>query len=140
MISSKDNNSLKSINMTVYVFNQWFVGFIDGEGNFSITIRNNSVISFKFGIKFHIDDKEALEYIKRRLNCGNIYIHPSLTSASFEVNKISDIQTILIPLLEKFPLNGIKFLDYLAFKKAIAIKYDPSIPNYEKSKLIAELK
>lgn len=44
--------------------------------------------------------------------------------ATFVVTKISDIQNILIPIYEEFPLNGIKHLDYLAFKEAICIKLD----------------
>jgi len=136
--SLKHSDSLKPINMTDDEFNQWFTGFIDGEGNFSITIVNNSTISFKLSIKLHVDDKNALEYIKYRLNCGNIYF--SSNSVIFEVNKIDDIQIKLIPLLDKFPLNGVKFLDYLSLKKAIAIKYDLSISKSEKIKLISELK
>ena len=37
----------------------------------------------------------------------------------------SDIQNILIPIYEEFPLNGVKYLDYLAFKEANYIKLDP---------------
>ena len=39
------------------------------------------------------------------------------------MTKIRDIQNILIPILEKFHLNGVKYLDYLAFKEAINIKF-----------------
>ena len=140
MTSSRDNPRAKYIKMTDDEFNQWFTGFTDGEGNFAIIIHNNTVISFRFSIKLHIDDKEALEFIKHRLNCGSVFNRTDLRSASFELNKISDIQTILIPLLDKFPLNGVKYLDYLAFKKAIAIKFDKSLSKSKKLELITTLK
>lgn len=36
----------------------------------------------------------------------------------FTISQLSDIETILIPLFEQFPLNSTKHLDYLAFKEA----------------------
>lgn len=102
-------------------FNQWFAGFVDGEGSFAIIIQKNSVVSFRFGIHLHIDDLEVLEFIKRKLNCGNIFSSTSSSTTSFELNRVKDITTKLIPL-DKFPLNGVKYLDYLAFKNAIEVK------------------
>jgi hypothetical protein len=72
------------------------------------------------------------------LNCGNIYTTNKL--GTFNVKRINDIQNILIPLFDKFPLNGIKYLDYLTFKEAIAIKFDESLSNSEKLQLITDLK
>lgn len=104
-------------------FKEWFVGFTDAEGCFRIGINNkNKVISFNFNINLHIDDLEVLEFIKNKLNCGNVFTNENV--ATFVVTKISDIQNILIPIYEEFPLNGIKHLDYLAFKEAICIKLD----------------
>lgn len=95
----------------------------DAEGCFRIGINNkNKVISFNFNINLHIDDLEVLEFIKNKLNCGNVFTNENV--ATFVVTKISDIQNILIPIYEEFPLNGIKHLDYLAFKEAICIKLD----------------
>jgi hypothetical protein len=110
-------------NMTDSEFKQWFVGFADAEGCFRIAINNkNKVISFNFAILLHMDDREVLEFIKNKLNCGNVYTSES--TVNFVVTKISDIQNILIPIFEEFPLNGVKYLDYLAFKEAINIKLD----------------
>jgi hypothetical protein len=61
--------------------------------------------------------------------------------AHFNVKKINDIKNILIPILEKFPLNGVKYLDYLAFKEAISIKYrEDDLLKSNKLKLITALK
>jgi hypothetical protein len=56
------------------------------------------------------------------------------------LNRISDIHSILIPLFEKFPLNGTKYLDYLAFKNAVETKLDSSIPRALKLEIITALK
>ena len=105
--------------MTDYEFKQWFVGFSDAEGCFRITINNkNKVISFNFAILPHIDDLEVLEFIKNKLRSC---VYQGKT-ANFVVTKISDISNNLIPIFEEFPLNGVKYLDYLAFKEAINIK------------------
>jgi hypothetical protein len=106
-------------------------------GGFSISTANN-VLSFRFTINLHIDDKEALEFIKNRLNCGTIFLREK--TANFYLTKIDDIKTILIPLFEKFPLNGVKYLDYLAFKEAITIKLDDSLSKSKKFELITALK
>lgn len=55
-----------------------------------------------------------------KINCGRVYT--SEKTANFVVTKISDISNNLIPIFEEFPLNGVKYLDYLAFKEAINIK------------------
>lgn len=132
------NNNL-NLKMTDCEFNQWFAGFTDGEANFAIVISNN-IISFKYSVKLHIDHLNTLKFIKSRLGCGNIIINSKSNSASFELNRIGDIQTKLITRLDKFSLNGIKFLDYLTFKEGISIKLDESISKSEKFERIAELK
>ena len=118
-------------------FIEWFVGFVDGEGCFFIDISKKNTISFLLTIGIHLDDLGTLEFIKNRLNCGSIYTN---RLATFNVKRINDIQNILIPLFDKFPLNGIKYLDYLTFKKAISIKLDESLSNSEKLQLITDLK
>ena len=54
------------------------------------------------------------------------------------MTKIRDIQNILIPIFEEFHLNGVKYLDYLAFKEAINIKFDSL--KFNKLELITQKK
>ena len=72
------------------------------------------------------------------MNCGNVYYFK--TTTSYELNSIYDIKTILIPLFENFPLNWVKFLDYLSFKKAIELKENDQLSKDKKLELIRELK
>lgn len=105
-------------------FLRWFTGFSDAEGNFNIIIYkdklgNISSVSFRFKIELHVDDKNALIYIKKILNMGNdiaIYDH----SCRFTVTHPKDIYK-LIEIFDKYNLNTTKYLDYLDFKKAFKI-------------------
>nr|WDW20844.1 hypothetical protein [Valsa mali var. pyri (nom. inval.)] len=100
-------------------FVEWFVGLCEAESNFLIRIRKNDkggVIGFEFVFKIalHHDDRNVIEFIKKTLNCGRL--NTERNTLVFTIFQLSDIETILIPLFEGFPLNTIKFLDYLAFK------------------------
>ena len=137
---SKDSDSqISHIKMTDLEFNQWFSGFTDGEGCFIIgKIKDTYNFYFRFSIKLHVDDLKALEFIKSRLNCGVTFT--SGNAAYFNVTKISDIFSIILPLFGKFNLNGIKHLDFLAFKKAVLIYLHESLSKSKKSELIIQLK
>lgn len=69
-----------------------------------------------FRIALHLDDRKVLEYIKETLNCGRL--NTERNTLVFSISRLSDIETILIPLFEQFSLNTVKHLDYLDFKKA----------------------
>ena len=69
-----------------------------------------------FRITLHMDDRNALEYIKTTLGCGRL--NRERNTLVFTISQLTDIEYILIPLFEQFPLNTTKHLDYLAFKKA----------------------
>ncbi len=59
-------------------FIEWFRGFVDAEGLFSIGNKSNNSFNFKFSIEVHKDDIEALKYIQSVLGFGTV----KLTSAN----------------------------------------------------------
>jgi len=101
-------------------FVEWFVGISEAESNFLCRVRkNNGIVTgfeFVFTITLHKDDKSALELIKATLGCGRLNLERD--TLVFTISPLSDIENILIPLFEQFPLNTTKYIDYLAFKKA----------------------
>lgn len=105
-------------------FLNWFSGFSDAEGNFSINFYKNklgniSSTTFRFSIELHIDDKDTLNLIKKKLNIGNdIAVYGN--SCKFTVTHPKDIY-MLIEIFDKYNLNTKKYLDYLDFKKAFKI-------------------
>lgn len=102
-------------------FIQWFVGFTDAEGNFSIVPRKGWMsVSFRFTIEVHKDDLPVLQKISETLGIGNIIVNKD--SASFVVNKFKDLLDIIIPIFQEFPLQTSKYLDFTCFYEAILIK------------------
>lgn len=122
-------------------FIRWFWGFSDAESNFSIVLYKNktgTIISaqFRFTIELHIDDIDALNLIKSKLNIGNdIAVYGN--SCKFTVTHPKDIY-ILIGIFDKYNLNTIKYLDYLDFKKAF-IFYQERDKKINKEILIDQL-
>ena len=120
-------------------FFKWFVGFSDGESNFTIVLhkdQNGDILKgsaiFRFTIELHIDDKEVLNYIKSRLNIGTeVAVYGN--SCKFTVVHKKDIY-VLISIFDKFNLNTTKYLDYLEFKKAF-ILYNESARKLEADKI-----
>lgn len=100
-------------------FNQWFVGFSDGESNFSIAPGYNGdkiqKFSFRFAIALHIDDKNALVHIRNLLAVGNI--NESTKECKFVVSDKKGMIK-LISIFDKYNLNTTKYLDYMDFKEA----------------------
>lgn len=101
-------------------FKQWLVGFLDAEGSFMIIPRRpNNRISLKIEIGLHIDDLPLLKIIQTKLNCGIIFEGKSRSICKFTINNQSDLKNIILPVLEEFPLNTTKYLNYLDFKEAL---------------------
>lgn len=126
-VGNKFYSTLSSSDKKDEEFYKWFVGFADGESNFTIVFQkdtngNITGASFRFIIELHIDDIDTLKYIKSKLNLGNeIAVYGN--SCKFTVIHRRDISK-LISVFDKYNLNTTKYLDYLDFKKAFHLYYD----------------
>lgn len=102
-------------------FLQWFVGFSDAEGNFSINPLLSkdgltiSKVGFMFKIGLHIDDEAVLRHICARLGVGGVRLYRN--ECIFSVTDKKGI-LLLISIFDKYNLNTSKYLDYLDFKEA----------------------
>lgn len=76
-----------------------------------------------FTIELHIDDLSVLEYIKNKLNIGNLRTYKDKC-----IFTVSDKQGVyqLISIFDKFNLNTTKYLDYQNFKKAFLLYHERS--------------
>ena len=106
--------------------NPWFLtGFIDAEGSFQISIRQdkkyktNWRTSVTFQIKLHVKDISLLNNIKNSLGIGTITLHNKNT-ANFNIYSINEIQ-VLVNHCVKYPLITAKYSDFLLFKQAFEI-------------------
>jgi hypothetical protein len=113
------NNNSNNKNQYPSSFVQWFVGFCDAESSFYI-VKNN--IKFRFSITLHRDDLAVLEFLQNSLNCGNIYTYQN--KIVFRITKKEEIETILFPIFDTFPLNSTKYFNYEIFKQVFYLKKD----------------
>lgn len=108
-------------------FTEWLVGFIDAEGCFHIKrkVMSNDNIRyyFEFVIKLHIDNVPLLKFVYETLDIGRIAIRPNSNSCTFEIGSEKDLR-IFIGLLDKLPLMGSKYLDFLSFREAFFLYFD----------------
>jgi hypothetical protein len=66
-----------------------------------------------------LSDREVflLKDIITYLGCGTLYINTKAKSCQLTVAGFSEITDIIIPLINKYPIEGVKALDYKAWCK-----------------------
>ena len=111
----------------------WIVGFVDGEGCFSVSTFKNSTCSsgfqtlYEFVVTQGETSKRAMEAIKTHFGCGAIYInrrhdnhHHNLLR--YCVRKQEDLKTKIIPFFRKYPLQSAKQEQFETFCQKL---FDP---------------
>jgi hypothetical protein len=71
-----------------------------------------------FSISQHSRDAVLLRYFRDFLDCGNYYPSSTREEGNFSITKFSDIELKIIPFFEKYPIHGVKALDFADFCKA----------------------
>jgi len=101
----------------------WVTGFVDAEGCFYVTKRNNSKgVALLFKIAQHQRDAELLKNFVRYFNCGRFYCTSGTNESYYIVTNFNDINQKIIPFFNKFPLNGVKILDFNDFKRIAELR------------------
>lgn len=104
-------------------FYHWIAGFVTGEGCFFVKTSKSKThklglsVNLNFIVVQNLNDTVLMEEIKSVLGCGYVTINETSQIARFSVTKLSDIQNIIIPFLDKYPIVGEKVKDYEDFKK-----------------------
>ena len=106
----------------------WLIGFLDGEGFFyvkSLKNKNYSTgfnVTMVFSISQHVRDEALLTKFIEYLGCGRIEKASTRPNGvNFSVSKFKDIKEKVIPFFYSYPLQGIKYMDYLDFVKVAKI-------------------
>src|SRR5437867_2191395 len=104
--------------------NPWYiVGFVDGEGSFSITISKHKTkrlgidARLMFEIELRGDDKPLLEEIQKYFKCGQIFDlnydrYGWKPHVKYAVKSLKDITKFIIPFFKKYQLKGKKGKDF----------------------------
>jgi hypothetical protein len=118
----------------------WLSGFTTAEGNFLVRVLNEprAQIILRFKLTQHIRDEHLFRNIADYLKCGKIYIDER--SVSFIVTKYSDITEKILPLFDKYPVQGVKRLNYADFVKVWQLMKSNLHLTTEGIKLIRKIK
>lgn len=109
----------------------YIAGFVDGEGCFALKFvrevrydRKNKPEYLYWDIEFAIllrqDDQDILKGICETLGVGRISISKN-GGARYAVNKINELQDVIVPFFEKYSLRAKKRFDFALWKKALII-------------------
>ena len=112
---------------------QYLVGFVDGEGCFSISIGKHKTLKMKreiqleFEIELREDDREIIDRIRKTFGCGNVYHLKYLRYGwrphiKYKIQKMDDFREKLIPFFKKYPLQAKKQKSFKIFCKAVELK------------------
>ena len=123
--SSADNQQVSRENIS----DDYFSGFVDGEGCFYIGFSKRGDLPIKWQIltEFHVSQnpgsKNVLEFFQKRLGCG--YLKPNHPKSNSDktwilcVKDKRDLREKVIPFFDQHPLHTTKQRDYEIFKKVV---------------------
>ena len=104
----------------------YFAGFVEGEGCFSVSIKQNSQMKFgwvidpMFSLYQHKNNVSILKLFQKELNCG--YIVEKQGKSEVMVLVIDNRKTLeekIIPFFRKYHFLGTKQNDFIIFEKII---------------------
>ena len=110
----------------------YVVGFIDGEGSFSVGIgkqreaKPGYELRAAFEIELRADDQEILERILVTIGCGRIYDlsydrYGWYPHVKYKISNRKDLREYLFPLLDKYPLQAKKAEVYKLFREVVML-------------------
>jgi hypothetical protein len=108
----------------------YVVGFIDGEGSFSVSIGKHKTLKRgyevrpEFEIELRADDQPILERILVTIGCGRIYDlsyerYGWYPHSKYKINNNKDLRECLFPFLDKYPPQAKKAEVYKFFKEIV---------------------
>jgi hypothetical protein len=109
---------------------QWAVGFVDGEGCFSISVVRNAVcrlgwqVQHEFSVTQAATSRSALELLIEVFGCGRLienrrhddHRQPLLR---FSVKRRRELVDVVVPFFEERPLRTAKRSDFEAFASVL---------------------
>ena len=111
-------------------FAQWVVGFVDGEGCFSVPIFRNRTswsgwqVQPAFTVVQGEKSLDALHRMERFFTCGQVGLHVRTDNhrerlCRFTVRKHSDRLGLIIPFFQEHPLVTAKAGDFIKFAEIV---------------------
>lgn len=110
----------------------WIVGFVDGEGCFSVsncknhTCKSGYQIFYEFVVTQSETSKSALEAIQKYFGCGHIYINRRHDNHKYNllrycVRRQDDLKQKIVPFFRKYQLQTTKREQFNKFCERLKI-------------------
>jgi len=131
-IINSSNNRLRADNQQGRLDPMWIVGFVDGEGCFSISIFKNKTtksgiqIFPEFVVTQSAKSLSVLEELQLFFECGAIYENRRTDNHRenlyrYCVRPVSDLRTKIIPFFDEFVLQTAKRHDFVIFCEVLEL-------------------
>ena len=109
---------------------QWVVGFVDGEGCFSISVVRNSTcrlgwqVQHEFSVTQGASSQEALELVGTVIGAGRLIVNNRSDNHRGQLLRLSvksrrELVTKVVPFFERNPLRTIKRRDFELFARVL---------------------
>ena len=109
---------------------QWVVGFVDGEGCFSISVVRNHVcrlgwqVQHEFSVTQAASSRSALEDLMSIFGCGYLIENRRIDNhrsplMRFSVKRRGDLMAKVVPFFEEHPLRTAKQSDFELFSAVL---------------------
>lgn len=113
----------------------YLVGVLEGDGYFVVT-KKGEYINYEVGIEVSIRDVQLIYGIKRMLGVGVVRFRDrgSRKMVILRIRKKEHIKSIIMPILEKYPMYSKKQYDYLRLKEVLEsdVKYYAELSDYKR--------
>jgi LAGLIDADG endonuclease len=124
-VSGADNQQERpSIEAISASLGNFLSGFALGEGSFMIVCRRRGDYqrSFKLSAAFNVSqhDRVPLDLFQETLSCGTLR-KAGNGGWYWEVNRLPDLATRVVPFFDRFPIVGQKAEDYRLWRSAVAL-------------------
>lgn len=125
-------------------------GFVDGEGCFSVSIRPHPTVRCGNGRRWlvapvfqvyqHRYNERILELIRDHFGCGSIASKgPRSEVLTYSVYRRSDLQSVIVPFFERYPLVSEKRHDFEKFGEIVDLMQRKAHQSDEGFRKIVEL-
>ena len=121
----------------------WIVGFVDGEGCFSVSVHRNAMMHRHGGWQlhpvFHVyqhnDHREVLDAMVIAFQCGSVRSKgPKSNVSTFAVDSLKDLEERVVPFFERYPLivKGDDFERFAVIVRSMCRKEHLTRPGFER--------
>lgn len=123
----------------------WISGFVSAEGNFDVRMPSTNSklgrrVQLRFRISQHSRDIKLMEKLVKYFGSGNVYKYGGKFAVSLAIVDFTHITKTIIPFFDKYPIIGVKHMDYLDWCKIHSLMVNRSHLTVEGISLIEEIK